>query len=128
MFCLRVGDRIWLKLIHNTRSVFLLALSFKSEPSEWDRRVFQTPSGFLDRTDFVWTLGDLRPGTTYVLQVKVLFEQVSTILQSDVIEFTTREPPQRESVEGQVPCGRGVTSPDGLCAARYCRDEMLENQ
>ena len=128
VFCPRVAARIWLKLILNTRSVPLPALSFSSEPSEWDRRVFQTPSGFLDRTDFVWTLGDLRPGTAYVMQVKVLFEQVSTILQSDVIEFSTRQPPQRESILGKYAVRRGVVSLDCLYAAQYCPNELLESQ
>ncbi|XP_043235757.1 uncharacterized protein LOC122388618 isoform X3 [Amphibalanus amphitrite] len=70
--------------------------SFGAESTDWDRRVFQTPSGLLDRTDFVWTLGDLRPATTYLMQAKVVFEQVSTILQSSIVEFRTRDPPEPE--------------------------------
>ncbi|XP_037072044.1 putative epidermal cell surface receptor [Pollicipes pollicipes] len=64
------------------------------EASSWDRRVFQTPSGLLDRTDLSWVLGDLRPATPYVMQVKVLFDQSSTILQSNVVEFQTRDAPE----------------------------------
>ena len=77
-----------------------ICFSFGSESTDWDRRVFQTPSGLLDRTDFVWTLGDLRPATTYLMQAKVVFEQVSTILQSSIVEFRTRDPPEREWLEG----------------------------
>ena len=73
-------------------------LSFNSEPSEWDRRVFQTTSGLLDHTDFVWTLGDLQPATTYVMQAKVLSRRFENILQSNIIEFRTRDAPKRESI------------------------------